>query len=71
MFSYESTHWPHWEFCARAQNLLVSMITYIMKKKGVLQLALQLNFWIIKYTCNSLYLYAMRTNGQVGSVAKL
>jgi hypothetical protein len=47
------------------------MITYIMKKKGVLQLALQLNFWIIKYTCNSLYLYAMRTNGQVGSVAKL
>jgi hypothetical protein len=27
------------------------------EKKGVLQLALQLNFWVAKDICNSLYLY--------------
>jgi hypothetical protein len=36
-----------------------------MKKKGVLQLALQLNFWVVKNICNSLYLYAMNVNGEV------
>jgi hypothetical protein len=41
------------------------------EKKGVLQLALQLNFWIAKDICNSLYLYAMSANGQVAWVAKL
>jgi len=34
----------------------------LWKKKGVLQLALQLNFWIIKDTCNSLYLYVVGVN---------
>jgi hypothetical protein len=43
----------------------------IMRKKGVLQLALQLNFWITNDTCNSLYLYAMNFNGQVAWIAKL
>jgi hypothetical protein len=38
---------------------------------GVLQLALQLNFWIAKDTCNSLYLYVMSVNGQDAWVAKL
>jgi hypothetical protein len=28
-----------------------------MKKRGVLQLALQLNFWIKKDTCNSPYIW--------------
>jgi hypothetical protein len=38
---------------------------------GVLQLALQLNFWIAKHTCNSLYLYVVNANGQDAWVAKL
>jgi hypothetical protein len=42
-----------------------------MKKMGVLQLALQLNFWIAKVTCNSLYLYAMNVNEQVTWIAEL
>jgi hypothetical protein len=41
------------------------------EKKGVLQLALQLNFWVAKDTCNSLYLYAVSANGQVEWVAEL
>jgi hypothetical protein len=36
-----------------------------MKKKGVLQLALQLNFLVVKDTCNSLYLYIVSANGQI------
>jgi galactitol-specific phosphotransferase system IIB component len=32
----------------------------IMKKKEVLQLALQLNFWVAMNTCNSLYFYIVR-----------
>jgi hypothetical protein len=35
---------------------------FTMKKKGVLQLVLQLNFWIVEDTCNSLYLYVMNVN---------
>jgi len=41
------------------------------EKKDVLQLALQLNFWITKDTCNSLYLYVVNANGQVVWIAKL
>jgi hypothetical protein len=41
-----------------------------MKKKGVLQLALQLNFWVVTDICKSLYLYAMSFNKQVAWVAK-
>jgi hypothetical protein len=33
-----------------------------MKKMGVLQLALQLNFWIAPNNCNSLYLYIVSAN---------
>jgi len=44
---------------------------FTIRKKGVLKLALQLNFWITKDICNSLYLYAMNSNGQVAWVAKL
>jgi hypothetical protein len=33
-----------------------------MKKKGVLQLALQLNFWVVNDTYNSIYLYVMSVN---------
>jgi len=43
----------------------------IMRKKGVLQLALQLNFWIVDNTCNSLYLYLVSDNGQVAWFVKL
>jgi hypothetical protein len=42
-----------------------------MKKKGVLSLALQFNFWVIEDTCNSLYLYTMNVNKQVAWVVKL
>jgi len=35
------------------------------EKKGVLQLALQLNFLIIEDICNSLYLYIVTANEQV------
>jgi hypothetical protein len=42
-----------------------------MKKKGVLQLALQLNFWVAKDTYNSLYSYVVSANEQVAWVAKL
>jgi hypothetical protein len=45
--------------------------TIIMRTRGVLQLALQLNFWITKDTCNSLYLYAMSSSEQVAWVVKL
>jgi hypothetical protein len=38
---------------------------FIMRRKGALQLALQLNFLVIEDICNSLYLYAMNVNGQV------
>jgi hypothetical protein len=38
---------------------------------GVLQLALQLNSWIVKDTCNSLYLYIVSSNRQIAWVAKL
>jgi hypothetical protein len=41
------------------------------EKKGVLQLALQLNFWIVEDICNSLYLYIMNVNGQVTWIVKL
>jgi hypothetical protein len=33
-----------------------------MKNKGVLQLALQLNFWVAKDIYNSLYLYIVNAN---------
>jgi len=42
-----------------------------MKKGGVLQLALWLNFWIVKDTCNSLYLYVVSANKQIAWIAKL
>jgi hypothetical protein len=38
---------------------------------GVLQLALQLNFWVVEDTCNSLYLYAMSVNKQVAWIVEL
>jgi len=41
---------------------------YIFKhyeKKGVLQLALQFNFWVVEDICNSLYLYVVGVNGEV------
>jgi hypothetical protein len=40
-------------------------------KKGILQLALQLNFWIASNICSSLYLYVLSTNEQDAWVAKL
>ncbi len=42
-----------------------------MRKRGVLQLALQLNFWVVEDICNSLYLYTMNVDGQAAWVAKL
>jgi hypothetical protein len=43
----------------------------IWKKNGVLQLALQLNFWIAKDTCNSMYLYIVSVNGKIAWIAEL
>jgi hypothetical protein len=40
-------------------------LRYHYEKKGVLQLALKLKFWITTNTCNSLYLYAMSSNRQL------
>jgi hypothetical protein len=42
-----------------------------MKKKGVLQLALQLNFLVVEDIYNSLFLYVVSANGQFTWVAKL
>jgi len=42
-----------------------------MKKRGVLQLALQFNFKIALDTYNSLYLYNVSVNGQVAQIAGL
>jgi hypothetical protein len=42
-----------------------------MRKIGLLQLALQFNFWVVKDTCNSSYLYNVSTNGQVAWITKL
>jgi hypothetical protein len=42
-----------------------------MGKKSVLQLALQLNFWVALDICNSLYLYIVSVNQQVAWVPKL
>jgi len=36
-----------------------------MKKKGILQLALQLKNWVTLDTCNSLYLYTVNANEQI------
>jgi hypothetical protein len=41
------------------------------EKKGVLQLALELNFWVVEDVCNSLYLYAVSANRQVAWVEEL
>jgi hypothetical protein len=43
-------------------------LLYTMKKKRVLQLTLQLNFWVALDICNSLYLYVMSAIGQVARV---
>jgi len=39
-----------------------------MRKRGVLQLTLQLNFWVAPDIHNSLYLYAMSDGGQMAGV---
>jgi hypothetical protein len=38
-----------------------------MRKRGVLQLALWLNFLVAKDICNSLYLYIVSANEQVAT----
>jgi len=45
--------------------------TSTMKKRGVLHLALQFNFWVALDTCNSPYLYVVSAIGQVAGVAKV
>ncbi len=42
-----------------------------MRKRGVLQLALQLNFWVASDICNSEYLYVVNAIGQVARVARV
>jgi hypothetical protein len=37
----------------------------IMRKKGVLQLALQFNFWVAMTIFNSMYFYVVNVIGQV------
>jgi len=52
-------------------SFLIIYWVNIMRKRGVLQLALQLNFWIIEYICDSLYLYVVSANGQIAWVVEL
>jgi hypothetical protein len=40
-----------------------------MRKMVVLQLALQLNFWVVEDICNPQYLYNMCANTQVAWIA--
>ncbi len=47
------------------------MHLYTIRKRGVLQLALQLNCWVASNTCNSLYLYVVSVNKQVTWVLEL
>jgi hypothetical protein len=42
--------------------MFIILCTTITEKKGVLQLALQLNFWITQDIHNSIYLYFMSAN---------
>jgi hypothetical protein len=46
-------------------------LNFIVKKRGVSQLNLQLNFWIAKDIYNSLYLYIVNANRQVAWVTEL
>jgi hypothetical protein len=52
-------------------GFLAMIFLFTMRKKGVLQLALQFSFWIIEESCNSLYLYIVNANEQVAWIAKL
>jgi hypothetical protein len=42
-----------------------------MRKMGVLQLALQFNFWVPLDTCNSSYINVVGVIGQVARVARV
>jgi hypothetical protein len=44
---------------------------YTMRKKGLLQLVLRVNFWVAMNTCNSSYLYVVNPNKQITWIAKL
>ncbi len=74
MFWKNNTHESRlsWEILQKvvktAQFVFVASYR-ILWKRGVLQMALQLNFWITKVTCNSLYLYVASVNKQVAGVA--
>jgi hypothetical protein len=58
--------------CEKFLDLTIEeILLYIMKKKGVLQLALQLNFWVALDICNSPYLYAMSAIKQVARVVRI
>jgi hypothetical protein len=60
--------------CCIFGTLLYQLVwnsTSTMKKMGVFQLALQLNFWVAKDICNSLYLYVVNANRQVAWVVEL
>jgi hypothetical protein len=50
-------------------TILINYVAHTMRKMGVLQLALQLNFWIASDVSNLPYLYAMNAIGQVARVA--
>jgi hypothetical protein len=46
----------------------VGIIHVIMRKKVILQLALQVKFSIVEDICNSLYSYIVSANGQVAKL---
>jgi hypothetical protein len=52
-------------------TILINYVAHTMRKMGVLQLALQLNFWIASDISNLPYLYAMNAIGQVARVARI
>jgi hypothetical protein len=56
---------------AKVQVRAWCMHQTIWEKKGVLQLALQFNFWIAMTICNSLYFYVVSAIGQVAWVTRV
>jgi len=49
----------------------IHCIYALWEKKGILQLTLQFNFWVVKNTYNSLYLYVASANWRVAWITEL
>jgi len=58
-------------FCLSLVFIVIHDVIPLWEKKGVLQLALQLNFQVALETCNSPYLYVVSDIKQVAKVARV